>query len=135
MWSGSRLMRSTIQFIFFCCDSSCSSEPHETSQTVREQLTTFFFFYYTVHTYEHACIHKCRHIILTRTHDIVSFTLGSTILLFYQAEHGCMDQPLGSFLLVLCFIQPLYVADTGRKRTLFHCKWANSISHISRMLH
>ena len=23
------------------------------------------------------------------------------------------------------------VADTGRKRTLFHCKWANSISYIS----
>ena len=23
----------------------------------------------------------------------------------------------------------LYVAVTGRKRTLFHCKWANSISY------
>ena len=27
------------------------------------------------------------------------------------------------------------VADTGRKRTLFHSKWANSISYISRMLY
>ena len=27
------------------------------------------------------------------------------------------------------------VADTGRKRTLFHCKWANSMSYISRMLY
>ena len=27
------------------------------------------------------------------------------------------------------------VADTGRKRTLFHCKWVNSISYISRMLY
>ena len=25
----------------------------------------------------------------------------------------------------------LFVVDTGRKRTLFHCKWANSISYIS----
>ena len=29
----------------------------------------------------------------------------------------------------------IYVADTGRKRTLFHSKWANLISHISRMLY
>ena len=29
----------------------------------------------------------------------------------------------------------LYVAVTGRKQTLFHCKWVNSISHISRMLY
>ena len=29
----------------------------------------------------------------------------------------------------------IYVADTGRKRTLFPCKWANSISYISRMLY
>ena len=29
----------------------------------------------------------------------------------------------------------IYVAVTGRKRTLFHCKWANSISYISRMLY
>ena len=28
-----------------------------------------------------------------------------------------------------------HVVDTGRKRTLFHCKWVNSISNISRMLH
>ena len=28
-----------------------------------------------------------------------------------------------------------YVAVTGRKRTLFHVKWANSISYISRMLY
>ena len=27
------------------------------------------------------------------------------------------------------------VAVTGRKRTLFHCKWANSMSYISRMLY
>ena len=27
------------------------------------------------------------------------------------------------------------MAVTGRKRTLFHCKWANSISYISRMLY
>ena len=25
----------------------------------------------------------------------------------------------------------IYVAVTGRKRTLFHCKWANSIGYIS----
>ena len=29
----------------------------------------------------------------------------------------------------------IYVVDPGRKRTLFHCKWANSISYISRMLY
>ena len=29
----------------------------------------------------------------------------------------------------------VHVADTGRKRTLFHCKWANSISYISRMIY
>ena len=27
------------------------------------------------------------------------------------------------------------VAVTGRKRTLFHCKWANSINYITRMLY
>ena len=27
------------------------------------------------------------------------------------------------------------VADTGRKRTLFHSKWLNSSSYISRMLY
>ena len=30
---------------------------------------------------------------------------------------------------------PTHVADTGRKQTLFHCKWVNSISYISRMLY
>ena len=29
----------------------------------------------------------------------------------------------------------LYVADTGRKQTLFHSKWLNSSSYISRMLY
>ena len=28
-----------------------------------------------------------------------------------------------------------YVAVTGRKQTLFHSKWANLISYISRMLY
>ena len=28
-----------------------------------------------------------------------------------------------------------HVAVTSRKRTLFHCKWANSIGYISRMLY
>ena len=38
---------------------------------------------------------------------------------------------------VACVATPnkLYVAVTGRKRTLFHCRWANSISYISRMLY
>ena len=35
-----------------------------------------------------------------------------------------------------CYVRTsICVAVTGRKRTLFHCKWANLISHISRMLH
>ena len=34
-----------------------------------------------------------------------------------------------------CACTYVYVAVTGRKRTLFHCKWANSISYISRMLY
>ena len=37
----------------------------------------------------------------------------------------------------VCMYVCMYVcvAVTGRKRTLFHCKWANSISNISRMLY
>ena len=33
------------------------------------------------------------------------------------------------------WLKPVCVAVTGRKRTLFHCKWANLISYISRMLY
>ena len=29
----------------------------------------------------------------------------------------------------------IFMAVKGRKRTLFHCKWANSISCISRILY
>ena len=39
----------------------------------------------------------------------------------------CMQYSLGTHL--------PYVAVTGRKRTLFHCKWANLIGYISRMLY
>ena len=32
-------------------------------------------------------------------------------------------------------VHTLYMAVTGRKRTLFHSKWATSMSYISRMLY
>ena len=31
---------------------------------------------------------------------------------------------------IIVFREGTHVADTGRKRTLFHCMWANSISHL-----
>ena len=33
------------------------------------------------------------------------------------------------------FPDKISVAVTGRKRTLFHCKWDNSIGYISRMFY
>ena len=42
---------------------------------------------------------------------------------------------LTDFLIIIATMGYIYVVVTGRKRTLFHCKWANSISYISRMLY
>ena len=44
-----------------------------------------------------------------------------------QTDLSCSIEIVNAICIII-------MADTGRKQTLFHCKWANSISHISRML-
>ena len=53
--------------------------------------------------------------------------MASIIIMHYYVYYVCVHNDL--------YVRMSYVVVTGRKRTLLHSKWANSISYISRMLY
>ena len=73
-----------------------------------------------MYTYTYTCMHMHVYIHLHRSDEIfVSYPMRAPCSMTFPHKNS--------------FLWPLIIC--GRKQALFHCKWANSISYISRMLY
>ena len=71
---------------------------------------------------------------LVELHNLFKIAI-NTSSNYYSMHQQTKNVYTVNSLSLKCGHQLLTVADTGRKRTLFHCKWANLIGYISRMLY